>query len=303
MLSLSTRTQGHALITGAGGQVGRALREHPPQGWTVAACTSAELDVTSATQVREVFAREHPTLVIHAAAYTAVDAAEAAADRAEAVNARGTAHVAEAARDVGARLVHLSTDFVFDGAIGRPYTTEDAPNPLGVYGRTKLAGEREALRILGDRALVVRTAWVYSRHGTNFVLTMLRLMRERDEVGVVSDQVGTPTWARSLATAVWAAAASPELHGVLHWTDAGVASWYDFAVAIQEEALALGLLARAVPVRPLRTGEYPTRARRPPYSVLDKQAAWAALGCPVHHWRESLRRMLSELKSPEARPA
>jgi dTDP-4-dehydrorhamnose reductase len=292
---VTTAPLGRALITGAGGQLGLALQERPPDGWYVTGCGTEELDVTDADRVRAVLERERPTVVIHTAAYTDVDAAESAAERAEAVNARGTAHVAEAARAVGARLLHISTDFVFDGASGRPYTPTDAPHPLGIYGRTKLAAEREAVRILGDRALIVRTAWVYSRHRQNFALTMLRLMRERDQIGVVSDQVGTPTWAGSLAEAIWTAAARPELSGVLHWTDAGVASWYDFAMAIQEEAFALGLLERAVPVRPLRTEEYPTPARRPSYSVLDKSATWAALGAPVRHWRESLRLMLREL--------
>jgi dTDP-4-dehydrorhamnose reductase len=278
--------------------VGLALQERVPDGWSVIACRTDDIDVTRVEQVRAVLLRERPTVVIHSAAYTAVDAAESSADRAEAVNAQGAAHVAEAAREIGARLLHLSTDFVFDGASGRPYTPEDAPHPLGVYGRTKLAGEREVTRVLGDRALIVRTAWVYSRHGKNFVLTMLRLMREREELGVVSDQIGTPTWARSLAEALWAAAARPELSGVLHWTDAGVASWYDFALAIQEEAVALGLLDQAIPVRPLRTEEYPTPARRPLYSVLDKSAAWAALGRRASHWRVSLRLMLRELTRP-----
>jgi dTDP-4-dehydrorhamnose reductase len=286
---------GRALITGAGGQVGLTLLEHPPAGWTVVGCGTADLDVTRPDQVREVLERERPTVVIHTAAYTAVDAAESDAERAEAVNARGTAHVAEAARAVGARLVHVSTDFVFDGASGRPYGPEETPRPLGVYGRTKLAGEREAIRVLGDRALIVRTAWVYSRHCRNFVLTMLRQMRERDEIGVVCDQIGTPTWARPLADALWTAAALPGLVGVLHWTDAGVASWYDFAVAIQEEALAAGLLARAVPLRPLSTDQYPTPARRPANSVLDKRSTWVALARTPKHWRVNLRRMLQEL--------
>ena len=286
---------GRALITGAGGQVALTLQEHRPEGWTVVGCRSDELDVTRPEQVRSVLQRERPTVVIHTAAFTAVDAAESAADRAEAVNASGTRHVAEAAREVGARLLHISTDYVFDGTVGRPRTPEDAPSPLGAYGRTKLAAEREALHALPDRALVVRTAWVYSRHGKNFVRTMLRLMEERDEVGVVSDQIGTPTWARSLAEALWTAAAMPELSGVLHWTDAGVASWYDFAVAIQEEALAAGLLPRAVPIRPLRTDQHPTPALRPSYSVLDTSGSWALFGRTPPHWRVNLRRMLQEL--------
>ena len=285
---------GRALITGAAGQVGLALRERAPEAWVVIACGRAELDVTAADDVRRVIVSARPTVVIHAAAYTQVDAAESDADRAEAVNVGGTAHVADAARRSGARLVHLSTDFVFDGSSGHPYAPGDRPSPLGVYGRTKLAAEEAALG-LGQGVVVVRTAWVYSRHGQNFVQTMLRLMRAQDSVGVVSDQVGTPTWARSLADAIWAAVERPALHGVLHWTDAGVASWYDFAVAIQEEALAAGLLERAVPIRPLSSREYPTPARRPSYSVLEKGDSWEALGRTPPHWRVNLRLMLQEL--------
>jgi dTDP-4-dehydrorhamnose reductase len=281
-----------ALITGAGGQVGLELQATVPSGWVIAACQSDQLDVTRADAVRAAMTAFRPSVVIHTAAYTAVDTAEANADRARSVNVQGTTHVAEAALDVGARLLHLSTDFVFDGAQGRPYAPDDEPRPLGVYGRTKLEGERAAVRIMERQALVVRTAWVYSRHRQNFVLTMLRLMAERSEVGVVADQVGTPTWARSLAETLWAAADRADLSGVVHWTDAGVASWYDFAVAIQEEALAAGLLHRAVPVRPLRTEEFPTAAARPAFSVLEKGGSWTALGRTPPHWRVNLRHML-----------
>jgi dTDP-4-dehydrorhamnose reductase len=284
-----------ALITGAGGQIGLELQAIAPSGWVVAACPSDQLDVTQAGAVRAAITAFRPSVVIHTAAYTSVDAAEANADRARAVNVHGTAHVAEAALEVGARLLHLSTDFVFDGAQGRPYAPGDEPRPLGVYGRTKLEGERAVVRILDRQALIVRTAWVYSRHRQNFVLTMLRLMAERSEVGVVADQVGTPTWAGSLAEMLWAVAGRTDLSGVVHWTDAGVASWYDFAVAIQEEALAAGLLSRAVTVRPLRTEEFPSRARRPPFSVLEKGGSWEALGRTPPHWRVNLRQMLQAL--------
>lgn len=241
--------------------------------------------------------RDRPTLVINTAAYTAVDAAEREVERAEAVNVLGAANVAEGAGRVGARMIQVSTDFVFDGSQGRPYTVEDPPRPLGVYGRTKLAGEREVAGRLGSRALILRTAWLYSGRGRNFVLTMLSAMKEREEVRVVSDQIGTPTWVRSLADALWAAAGQSSLHGVHHWTDAGVASWFDFAAAIQEEALSLGLLQRAVPIRALRTEQYPTLARRPSYSVLDKSETWAALKLYPPHWRVNLRHMLQGLSS------
>ena len=284
-----------ALLTGANGQLGLELQATVPEGWRLAACGSSDLDVTSVDGAREVLRRERPALVINAAAYTAVDAAEEEAQEAEAVNARGAAHVAEAAREIGARIIHVSTDFVFDGRQSHPYGPGDPTNPLCVYGRTKLEGERGVARISEGSALIVRTAWVYSSHGKNFVLTMLRLMREKQAVSVVSDQVGTPTWARGLAEALWAAAERPAMSGIHHWTDAGVASWYDFAVAIQEEALEAGLLDRVVPVRPLRTADYPTKAIRPSYSVLDKSATWAALGRTAPHWRVNLRHMLGQL--------
>lgn len=273
-----------------------ALQSTAPAGWRVVPCGSRTLDIASEQATRQVFRRERPDLVFNTAAYTAVDAAESALEQAEAVNVRGAANVATAAHEGGARLVHISTDFVFDGRQGRPYLPDDPPNPLGVYGKTKLNGEREVARILGGSALIVRTAWVYSAHRKNFVLTMLKHMRERETVRVVSDQVGTPTWARSLADTLWAMADAPEMRGVHHWTDAGVASWYDFAVAIQEEALTAGVLEREALVLPIGTADYPTAAARPAYSVLDKTATWAALGRAAHHWRVNLRRLVESLR-------
>lgn len=284
-----------AVITGGQGQLGRALLATAPFTWDVTALTSSELDVTRRDRVDDLFHHERPALVVNAAAYTAVDQAEREPERAAAVNTAGAEHIACAAEAVGARVIQISTDFVFDGGQGTPYLPDAPAAPLGVYGATKLAGERAAARATGGRALIVRTAWLYSAHGHSFVRTMLRLMREQDEVRVVADRVGTPTWARSLADAIWAAAADRSISGVHHWTDAGVASWYDFAVAIQEEALALGILTRAVPIRPLRTADYPTPATRPPYSVLDKTRTWAVFGRVAEHWRTNLRHSLREL--------
>jgi dTDP-4-dehydrorhamnose reductase len=289
-----SRARPVTLITGAQGQLGKELcATASTADWQVIACNARELDVTDTDAVTTLCSRERPAVIIHAAAYTKVDEAERQPARAEAVNSVGAATVARAARNVGARMIYVSTDFVFDGRQGRPYSPEDVPNPLNVYGRTKLSGEMEVLRISSD-ALVVRTAWVYSSRGDNFVRTMLRLMAEQDSLSVVSDQVGTPTWARALAEALWAAAARPSLYGIVHWTDAGVASWYDFAVAIQEEALVLGVLSRALPIRPIRSDQFSRPAQRPAYSVLDKTTGWAALG-PARHWRTNLRCMLQEL--------
>jgi len=284
-----------ALITGGTGQLGRELACTVPPGWCALGFGSADLDVTRAEMVAEVLARVRPAVVINAAAYTAVDAAEAAPDRAHAVNAEGAANVADVCRRVGARMIQVSTDYVFDGAASRPYRPDDQPRPLGAYGRTKLAGEREVIRLLGDEAVILRTSWLYSRWGRNFVLTMLRLFEERDEVGVVQDQVGAPTWSRSLAEAIWVTASRPEVRGMHHWTDEGVTSWYDFAMAIQAEALELGLLRRRAAIRPLHTDQYPTAAPRPPYSVLDATTTEAALRLPRRPWRVSLQHMLQDL--------
>ncbi|MEO7987598.1 MAG: dTDP-4-dehydrorhamnose reductase [Gemmatimonadales bacterium] len=285
-----------ALVTGAEGQLGLALQATAPAGWRVAAYGSKALDIGDAAATHLVIERERPDLVFNSAAYTSVDAAESEPERAEAVNVYGAANVAKAAQEIGARVIHISTDFVFDGRQGRPYRPDDPTNPLGVYGRTKLEGEREVVRISGNAALIVRTAWVYSAHRRNFVLTMLRLMRARELVRVVCDQIGTPTSARSLADELWAMADKPEMRGVHHWTDAGVATWYDFAVAIQEESLHAGLLESEIPILPITTSDYPTAAARPAYSVLDKTATWAALGRPAHHWRVNLRHVIESLR-------
>ncbi|MDX3901234.1 MAG: dTDP-4-dehydrorhamnose reductase [Sphingobium sp.] len=278
------------LVTGAKGQLGRCLQACAPVGTEIVAHGSDTLDITDRMAVEALFDAEKPELVLNAAAYTAVDKAESDEEGAFAVNATAVGILADAARTHGARFVHVSTDFVFDGTSGSPYATDAPTNPLGVYGRTKLGGELLA----GPDALVVRTAWVYAPVGGNFVRTMLRLMSERPEVRVVADQVGTPTYAPGLARALWTLA-EREIVGVHHYTDAGVASWYDFAVAIQEEALAVGLLKAAVSVVPIATADFPTPARRPSYSVLDKTSMFAALGGPTPHWRDNLRVMIAQI--------
>ena len=278
------------LVTGANGQLGRALVATAPASAKITALDSAALDITSAAEVERKVAELSPELIVNAAAYTAVDRAEEDEQRAMAVNAHAVRHLAQAAAKCGARLVQVSSDFVFDGASGRPYRPDDPPSPLGAYGRSKLAGEQAA----GADALIVRTAWVYSADGHNFVRTMLRLMAEREELRVVADQVGTPTWASSLARAIWTLVGR-DVSGIQHYTDSGVASWYDFAVAIHEEASALGLLRSPVRIVPIATSDYPTPAKRPSYSVLDKSETYRLLGGPAPHWRDALRQMLEDL--------
>jgi dTDP-4-dehydrorhamnose reductase len=282
------------LLIGANGQLGSALRKTKPQDVELIAYGRDDLDLAAAGDIEDRVAQARAQLVINAAAYTAVDKAETDEALAFRVNAQSVASVARAAQHMGARLVQVSTDYVFDGAKGAPYLPGDPAAPLGVYGRSKRQGEVEALAGCQD-CLIVRTAWVYAEQGTNFVKTMLRLMADRPELRVIADQIGTPTYAASLARALWVLARTGHT-GILHYTDSGVASWYDFACAIQEEALALGLLKKAVPVLPIATSQYPTPARRPLFSILDKSQSWALLGQPANHWRTNLRTMLERLK-------
>ena len=281
-------------MTGAAGQVGRAFRALVPSDAVVAALTHTDLDITDEDAVRRAVGAHKPQWIVNAAAYTSVDAAESAPDAAQLLNATAVGHLARAAEHVAARLVHLSTDFVFDGRSSVPYEADAVTAPICTYGVTKLAGERQALGG-SARSIVVRTSWVYAAYGQNFVRTMLRLMAERPEVRVVCDQTGSPTWATGLAQVLWRMLALDAAAGIYHWCDAGIASWYDFAVAIQEEALQRGILDHAVAVLPIRSAQYPTAAQRPPYSVLDSMRTRALTGAVATHWRTQLRKMLDEL--------
>ena len=282
------------LVTGAGGQVGRSLASEAPGGTELLTCGHQDLDVADSAAVLAYVSRHKPDVIINTAAYTAVDRAESEPDGARRINADGPRYLAEAARSSGARLIHISTDFVFDGAASVPYAPEAVPNPLNVYGATKLAGERAVLETLPGRCVVLRTAWVYAAVGSNFVRTMLRVMKVNGSARVVADQVGTPTAARALAATLWQIATQPEITGIHHWTDAGTASWYDFAVAVAEEGALLGLLGADVAVTPIATAEYPTPARRPCYSVLDKKSL-TSRGFVQLHWRKQLRSVLREI--------
>ncbi|MDQ5770685.1 dTDP-4-dehydrorhamnose reductase [Thiothrix subterranea] len=282
------------LLTGAHGQLGSELQATCPAGITLIATDRDTLDITQPQQVIKALEQHHPDVVINGAAYTAVDKAETDTANAYLINHAAAQTFAAKAALFDYYLLQISTDFVFDGLQSTPYLPNAVANPLGVYGASKLAGE-QAVQAACPSAAIVRTSWLYSAYGNNFVKTMLRLMRERDALGVVADQVGTPTWTGTLATTLWSFIAQKP-QGILHCADNGVASWYDFAVAIQEEALALGLLDKAIPIKPLRTDEYPTPARRPAFSVMDRRATETLLGYTLPHWRTSLRQMLTQLK-------
>ena len=293
------------LVTGKNGQLGSELQKTCPSNVELICFGSKELDISNAEQVNELLITYSPDIVINAAAYTAVDKAETDTDTAYAVNEQGAANLANACKNIDAKLIHISTDFVFDGTSTMPYTASDATNPLGVYGASKLAGEQAINEILGSQATIVRTAWVYSVFGNNFVKTMLRLMAEKEQLGIVGDQVGTPTWAAGLANMLWALVAKASSEQVLNtentatilnWTDAGVASWYDFAVAIQELAIEQGLLTKSIPISAIPAASYPTPAKRPAFSVLNKAQAEEISGVKTVHWRAQLKAMLTELK-------
>ncbi len=283
------------LITGARGQLGQELLNEAPVSVEISALDRDGLDISDNLAVNELLSELKPDVVINAAAYTAVDKAEQEQTLAYAINADGPRNLAAACSELGTRFIHVSTDFVFDGNCSTPYLPEDEAKPLGVYGASKLEGERNVVAQYPDGSLIVRVGWLYSRLGQNFVKTMLRLMGEREELGVVSDQIGTPTHAAGLATALWQFAGESFTTGIYHWSDAGVASWYDFAVAIMEDGVAAGKLEKAISIKPIRTVDYPTPAQRPCYSVLDKTATWTHLGVKPLHWRVALRQMLQQL--------
>lgn len=291
---MSAERRCEILVTGGRGQLGTALSDRAG----VVGVSSAELDLASEASIRGGLEAHRPRTLVNAAAYTGVDAAESEVDLARQVNGHGVRSLAEACRDAGVDLVHVSTDFVFDGTSSRPIPADATPNPVSAYGRSKLEGEVACREVLGDEALIVRTAWVYASGHANFVATMLRLMRTREEISVVADQIGTPTWAETLADGILGLVAA-SARGTHHLTDAGVTSWYDFAVAIEEIARDRGLLERPCRVRPIRTEDYPTPATRPAYGVLDKTATFAVLAGPTPHWRESLDRCLADWRDPE----
>lgn len=277
------------LITGAGGQLGGALQRLAPPWAEITAIDVDDCDLTDTPMLRARLVVEAPELILNAAAYTAVDKAENDEETARAINAGAVATMVEAMAETGGKVVHVSTDFVFDGTSPRAYLPDDAKAPLSAYGRTKAEGEDH----LRPEDLLVRTAWVYEAGGANFVRTMVRLMKERDALGIVADQIGSPTWATGLARTIWALVEKRE-SGAFHHSDAGVASWYDFAVAIAEEASARGLIERIPAIRPITTADYPTPARRPAFSLLDCRATRAAIGDEPIHWRTNLRLMLEE---------
>ncbi len=308
------------LVTGAAGQLGQALLQTCPAvvgGQPVELVATSRdggpglqaLDLADPDACRSIVKQWHPDWLINAGAYTAVDQAELEPELAYAVNAGAPQAFAEALNDYGGRLLQISTDFVFQGDQGSPYRPDQSTNPIGIYGSSKAAGEEAVLNQLGAHrlAVILRTSWVYGPVGRNFLLTMLRLHQDRAASGtdlrVVADQVGCPTATPGLATACWRVLMSAEERSgdevpqILHWSDAGVASWYDFAIAIGELAEQWGLLEKSAIVSPISTADYPTPARRPAYSLLDCLSSRRVLRLPEQHWRQSLSNVMQRMKS------
>ena len=276
------------LVTGADGQLGRELRLL--LGDRAIYANRAQLDITDEAKVAAFFAEQTFDFVINCAAYTAVDKAEDDAEAADRVNRLG----AELLARYGRRIIQISTDYVFDGEASRPYKEDDETRPMSVYGRTKRAGE-EVVLAQAETAVVVRTSWLYSSFGGNFVKTMQRLGRERESLGVVFDQVGTPTYAADLAAAVTVMLPeiTPGMKEIFHYSNEGVASWYDFACAIMQES------HLSCAVRPIESAEYPTRAARPAFSVLNKAKIKKRFGLAVPHWTDGLKRCVKMMERGE----
>lgn len=279
------------LITGRNGQLGSELydlKEAYPHHQMVFV-DREEMDLSNPEQIIEVLTVEKPEIIISAGAYTAVDKAESDQELCDAVNHIAVKTIGAWVADNNAKVIHISTDYVFDGTSETPLKETDAPDPINVYGLTKLHGE-QALRASGANHVIIRTAWVYSTYGANFVKTMMRLMNEREEIGVVADQIGTPTYARDLAQAIMQIIEAPEfVQGVYHYSNEGKISWHDFAMAVKE------LNGFSTKVNAIGSNAFPTPAKRPNFSLLDKSKIKEVYQVAVPDWKDSLKEMLAKL--------
>ena len=278
------------LVTGANGQLGNAMqmlaKENPQH--TYFFTDVAELDICNEEALREYFAQNGIEVAVNCAAYTAVDKAEDNANIAQALNAEAPGKMARVAQEHNAAIIHISTDYVFDGTSCIPYTEDTPVCPQSVYGRTKLAGEENVMAAC-RKAVVIRTAWLYSTVGNNFVKTMMRLGKERKELGVVFDQIGTPTYANDLARAIFSIINKSIVRGIYHFSNEGVCSWYDFAKEICE------LSGHVCDIQPCHSDEFPSKVKRPAFSVLDKSKVKAAFGICIPYWKDSLKKCIAEL--------
>ena len=280
------------LVTGANGQLGNEMQVLARENLqhTYFFTDVQELDICDEQAVYAYVSEQKINIIVNCAAYTAVDKAEDNVELCDKLNNIAPGYLARAAQANGAAMIQVSTDYVFDGTAHIPYTEEEPTCPASVYGSTKLAGEQNVMDHC-EKAMVIRTAWLYSIYGNNFVKTMIRLGQERDSLGVIFDQIGTPTYANDLAQAIFAAINKGVVRGIYHFSDEGVCSWYDFTVAIHRLA---GIAS--CKVKPLHTADYPAKAPRPHYSVLDKTKIKDTFGIEIPHWEESLKRCINQLR-------
>ena len=281
------------LVTGSEGQLGKELQDlqaaYP--GFHFVFINRQALDISDEASIAKVFAQQLPQYVINCAAYTAVDKAETEREKAMLINGKAVGLLAKVCEAQGARFIHISTDYVFAGDAATPYREDDPIDPVNFYGETKAEGEKQALGNCKD-AIVIRTSWVYSFYGNNFVKTMMRLMKERDELRVVNDQTGSPTYAADLAAAIMQIVHSEKLTpGIFHFSNEGIITWYEFAVAIRD------LIKSNCNVVPLTTQDFPTPAKRPAYSVLNKEKICAAYGIRLKDWRQSLQECIAKFEN------
>jgi dTDP-4-dehydrorhamnose reductase len=288
------------IVIGKSGQLAWELSQLSSAKHEIICLGRNDINLTELSSVAEILKKHNAEAVINASAYTAVDKAESDVENAYTLNAKAVENLAKVCKALSVPFVHISTDFVFHGDKGAPYLPDDEIRPLGVYGASKAKGEQLISNIYPEYSTIIRTSWAYSTHGNNFVKTMLTLMKTKPELGIISDQIGSPTYAKGLAEACISGIEN-KLMGVHHYTDTGVASWFDFAVAIQSIGFELGLLDKKIPINPISTSQYPTPAKRPHYSVLDKSSLINALPeLTLTHWQAQLKIMMTALKAEQS---
>ena len=283
-----------ALVIGKHGQLARSLVDTAPRYIELLSLARSDINLLDLSDIEKVIEKFKPDVVINASGYTDVEGAESDAINAFSINETGVENIATATSKTNIRLIHISSDFVFDGTSKLPYTTNDKPYPLSVYGASKLAGERVINRLQPKNSSIVRTSWLYSSYGNNFVKTMLTLMAHKESLNVVSDQIGRPTHAKGLAHFIWQLTGLKKLDPIYHWSDLGSTSWYEFAIEIQNIGLNLGLLTRKIPITSIPSADYPSNVERPKYSVLDTSNSLSILA--AKDWREELTEFLNNVK-------
>ena len=290
------------LLTGAGGQLGQTFQAYFPDSnlprkYRLLTADIREMDLTKKESISDFLDSQIPSLIVNCGAYTSVDTAEVEVEAARKVNDHAVSWIARWASENSCRVIHISTDFVFDGRKREPYSPLDETNPLGAYGETKLAGESHILELLPKSGLVLRASWLYSEYGHNFVKTMIELMKRKSELGVVNDQIGSPTSTHSLVQVLFRIIEHGTSNGVFHWCDGAVISWYEFAIEIQRQACKYGLLSRGITIKTLTTEEYPTLAIRPLYSVLHREATLEKFGLHETSWQVELEAVILRMKA------